>query len=617
MMSFFDRKLDALSDRPPWIKPLEDLTHETSARSFSSYPLRYYIKKFPRPFFMGMLFLLITNGLDASWPYVLKIIIDQVSADMSFDQITLTCLLFFSILLGLAIFRFSWRYYFGRFHSTVAEHLRRKVFIHLTTLGPSFFQKNPVGELMSLLTNDVQAFRQAVGPGLLILADGVIIILFVFPIMLSLNWVWTLKTLIFLPLIPFLIWWVMKRIHRNYNLQQQNFSEMTGMCQETVNGIRVIKGFAQEEQRMKVFDEISNAFEKSCNRVAKVDSFFMPVMEFGVASGSVILLFLASDDLLSGAVSIGTFVAFQRYIQKMVWPVTALGMGLSWIQKGYTSQKRLSQILETKTDVIDDGKIELTKFDSLEFKNVTFNYSGSDQVALKNISFRLEKNQHLGIIGKIGSGKTTLVNLILRLYPTDSGKICINDLPVENYTLESLRRIFALVPQEAYLFSESVAENIFFANRENYDQNPMKFSPNNYLDIVNMQNEINQLPQKEKSQLGERGINLSGGQKQRLTIARGLATEAKVFILDDSLSAVDTKTEVQIENALYGNNSGTVITIAHRLSSIKNTTHMLVMNEGAVEYFGTTGQAVESPTYQEIQKLQNHEIHSKPESALS
>ena len=611
-MSFFDRQIERLSKRPSWIQPLEQLKNDNSVNDpFFSHPLRSYIKKFPRPFFIGMFYLLLTNGLDASWPYVLKIIIDQVSNEMSFDRITLSCLMFFSILLGLAIFRFSWRYYFGRFHSTVAEHLRRKIFHHLTTLGPSFFQKNPVGELMSLLTNDVQAFRQAVGPGLLILADGVIIILFVFPIMLSLNWVWTLQTLVFLPTIPFLIWWVMKLIHRNYGQQQEKFSELTGMCQETVNGIRVIKGFAQENQRMKAFDQISAAFEKACNRVARVDSFFMPVMEFGVASGSVILLFLASDDLISGAVSIGTFIAFQRYIQKMVWPVTALGMGLSWVQKGYTSHKRICAVLKTPTDVPDFGRIELQDFQSLEFQDVSFQYSGSDQWALKNVSFRLERGQHLGIIGKIGSGKTTLVNLLLRLSPVTKGKILINQIPVEDYTLTSLRRIFALVPQEAYLFSESVAQNIFFSVREKYDDNPADFSPQNYLRIVNMHEEVDGLPQKDGSQLGERGINLSGGQKQRLTIARGLASDAQVFVLDDSLSAVDTKTEVQIEKELYGSRQNTVITIAHRLSSVKNTTRVLVLNDGAIEFFGPSQEAVNSPTYRQIQILQAQTSHGQ------
>lgn len=603
-MSFFDRQIETLSSKPTWIKTLENPEEDLTKNEFLKHPLRDYIKKFPRPFFLGMLYLLITNGLDASWPYVLKIIIDQVSADMSFDQISLSCLLFFSILLGLAVFRFSWRYYFGRFHSTVAEHLRRKIFHHLTSLGPSFFQKNPVGELMSLLTNDVQAFRQAVGPGLLILADGVIIILFVFPIMLSLNWVWTLQTLVFLPLIPFLIWWVMKLIHRNYGLQQEKFSELTGMCQETVNGIRVIKGFAQEDQRMKAFDQISEAFEKACNRVARVDSFFMPVMEFGVASGSVILLFLASNDLISGAVSIGTFVAFQRYIQKMVWPVTALGMGLSWVQKGYASHKRICQVLQTPTDMPDHGTIKLQNFQSLEFQNVSFQYTGSTQWALKNISFKLEQGQHLGIIGKIGCGKTTLVNLLLRLSPATEGKILINGTPIEEYTLTSLRQVFALVPQEAYLFSESVAENIFFSMREKFDSNPENFSPQNYLNIVNMHEEVDGLPQKDGSQLGERGINLSGGQKQRLTIARGLASDAQVFVLDDSLSAVDTKTEVQIEKELYGARRGTVITIAHRLSSIKNASRLLVLNEGLVEFFGPTHEASGSATYRQIQILQ-------------
>ncbi|MNK11909.1 putative multidrug resistance ABC transporter ATP-binding/permease protein YheI [compost metagenome] len=568
-------------------------------------PLWYYIRNNPRAFSLGMFFLLITNALDGVYPLVMKKAIDQIEAQASMSDITKTCILFFCLMTGLAITRFGWRVNFGRFHTYAMEHIRQKIFRHLTSLGPTFFQKNQVGELMSLITNDVQSFRQAIGPGLLIIADGVIIIAVVLPIMISLNWSWTWKTLIFLPLVPLLIWKVMKLIHQNYKVQQDRFSELTGVAQETIGGIRVIKSFAQEDNRTKVFNAVSGAFEKACNKVARVDALFIPVMEFGVTSGSVILLFVAKDDIYSGAVTIGTFVAFHRYIQKMVWPMTALGMGLSYFQKGYASFGRIKTVLQTETDIPDSGNHVLSHFEKLEFKNVSFRYPGSAVYALKNVSFVLKRGENLGIMGPVGAGKTTLLHLLTRMYPLEEGQILVNNLPIESVTQESLRRTFLLVPQEAFLFSESISENVSFGLPD------LAPSPEvqRMTDIVDLSREIDSLPMKFSSQLGERGVNLSGGQKQRLTIARGLIMKTPVLVLDDSLSAVDTRTEQAIEEEL-GKESSSMsrIIVAHRLSSLKNVDKLLILKDGAVEAFGTYEEVLAlSPTFQRTVAIQGSE----------
>lgn len=565
-------------------------------------PLWFYIKYNPRAFTLGMVFLLATNILDGVYPLIMKIAIDQIEARAPLSDIGKTCVMFFAIMAGLAFTRFCWRNFFGQFHTYAAEHIRQKLFRHITSLGPNFYHKNQVGELMSLMTNDVQSFRQAIGPGMLILADGVIIICVVLPIMISMSWSWTWKTLIFLPLVPFLIWRVMQLIHRNYKTQQDRFSELTGVAQETVGGIRVIKSFAQENNRTALYNTVSSAFEKACNKVARVDSFFVPVMEFGVTSGSVILLFVAKDDVYSGAVSIGTFVAFHRYIQKMVWPMTALGLGFSYFQKGYASFDRIKDVLKTETDIPDLGKIEVTKFEKLEFRNVSYKHPGSSVYALKNISFTLSAGESLGVMGPVGSGKTTLLHLLSRLYPLAEGQILVNGHPIEDITQESLRRTFLLVPQEAFLFSDSIYENISFGLPERAsDEDVLRMT-----EIVDLQSEINALPHKYESQLGERGVNLSGGQKQRLTIARGLIMHTPVLVLDDSLSAVDTRTEKAIELEM-SKNKGTLsrIIVAHRLSSLKGVDKILVLKDGAVEAWGDRDTVFrESPTFQKIVQIQ-------------
>ncbi|MGZ3773246.1 MAG: ABC transporter ATP-binding protein [Pseudobdellovibrionaceae bacterium] len=567
-----------------------------------SHPLWYYIRNNTRAFTLGMFFLIITNTLDGVYPLIMKTAIDQIENRVSLGPIGQTCFMFFAIMAGLAFTRFQWRYYFGRFHTYAAEHIRQKLFGHVTSLGPTFFQKNQVGELMSLLTNDVQSFRQAIGPGLLILADGIIIIIVILPIMISMNWTWTWKTLVFLPTVPFLIWQVMQRIHANYKIQQDRFSELTGIAQETVGGIRVIKSFTQEDNRTKLFNGISSAFEKACNKVARIDAFFIPVMEFGVTSGSVILLFVAKDDIYSGAATLGTFVAFHRYIQKMVWPMTALGMGFSFFQKGYASFDRIKSVLKTETDIPDKGTHIIDKFATLEFKNVSYKHEGSSIYVLKNISFTLNAGESLGIMGPVGAGKTTLLNLLSRLYPLKEGQILINGIPIEEIRQESLRKTFLLVPQEPFLFSETVWDNISFGLEERAPEVEIL----RMMEIVDLSKEINALPHKYESQLGERGVNLSGGQKQRLTIARGLIMNTPVLILDDSLSAVDTRTEKAIEEELSKSGSTmSRIIVAHRLSSLKGVDKFLILKDGEIEALGTYEEVRNSsPTFQKIIEIQ-------------
>lgn len=575
-------------------------------------PLWFYIKNNPRAFSLGMIFLFVTNTLDGLYPLVMKKAIDQIEGHVVMNDLTKTCVLFFVLMASLAATRYAWRTNFGRFHTYAAEHIRQKLFNHVTSLGPNFFHKNQVGELMSLATNDVQSFRQAIGPGMLVLADGVIIILVILPIMISMNWSWTWKVLIFLPLVPFLIWSVMQLIHKNYKIQQDRFSELTGVAQETVGGIRVIKSFSQENNRTTLFNGVSAAFEHACNKVAKVDAFFVPVMEFGVTSGSVILLFIAKDDLYAGIVTIGTFVAFHRYIQKMVWPMTALGMGFSFFQKGYASFDRMKEVLQTETDIPDLGTIEINKFESLEFRHVSFKHKNSPVYVLKDVSFTLQAGQSLGIMGPVGSGKTTLLHLLTRLYPLEEGQILVNGIALEQITQESLRQVFLLVPQEAFLFSESIIENVSFGLREPAPENAVQ----RMTEIVDLTSEVNSLPMKFESQLGERGVNLSGGQKQRLTIARGLIMKTPVLILDDSLSAVDTKTEKAIERELSkSNDEMSRIIVAHRLSSLKTVDQLLILKDGSVEAWGTYNQVLNSSsTFQKIVQIQgaSHDSGQEP-----
>jgi ATP-binding cassette subfamily B multidrug efflux pump len=580
-------------------------TNSTENAALFKHPLLHYIRYQPRAFGIGIFLLVFTNSLDGLYPLLIKVGIDQIEKHQPLGELGRTSLMLVAALTCLGIFRYGWRRNFGRFHTYAMEDMRQRIFKHFTTLGPSFFQKNQVGELMSVATNDVSSFRQAIGPGLLIFLDGVIYLAIILPVMFTMNFTWTWQTLIFLPTVPFLINRVMKLIHVNYKISQDRFSELTGVTQETIGGIRVVKSYAQEDHRTDLFCQSSRKVEKANNKVALVDSLFMPVMEFGVTGGSVILFFIAANDLYTGAVTIGTFVAFHRYIQKMVWPVTALGLGFSYLEKGRASLSRIQQVMTQETDIPDNGTIELQGFRTLQFKEVSFKYPGADVYALKNISFRIDAGEHIGLMGQVGSGKSTLVNLILRLYPVLEGQILLNDIPLDKYTLTSLRANMVMVTQDVFLFSETVSRNVSYGLYED----PEFAAVARMTDVVNIRGEIENLPQKFDSQLGERGVNLSGGQKQRLSIARGLILTSPFIILDDSLSAVDTRTEKLIEEELaLGKKSAqqTRLTVAHRLSSLKSTNRIIVLKDGTMEAIGTVAELMEfSPSFRTIVSVQS------------
>jgi ATP-binding cassette subfamily B protein len=519
-------------------------------------------------------------------------------------------------MIGAVSFRHQWRIHFGRFHHSVAEHLRNRLFSKYSELGPSFFEKNPTGELMSLMINDVNTFRMAVGPGLLILLDALFLIVFIVPFMLSISPDWTWKTMILLPFIPFVIRFMENRIGKASRNNQDRLAELSGNIQELVTGIRVVKGFAQESHRQNAFREFSRKYADTSNIVAKYDSFFEPALQIGVATGSVILLAWSSKDVLSGAVSLGTFVAFHEYIKRMIWPMAAIGSGLSLLQQGRSSYGRIHDVLKTRPDVEDVGLREITEFDSLEVRNLTYTYPGASIAAISNLSFTLRRGEVLGIVGPVGSGKSTLVQLLGRIRQAPPKTVFVNGIAIEEYSVSSWRGRLAIAPQDAFLFSRTVEDNILFGQggvRSEIAKEDALASA----DAVAIREEIERLPLGFRAWLGEKGVNLSGGQRQRLTIARALthAREADIVVLDDSLSAVDGKTEASILRgmrdavSLGRGKRQTSIVISHRLAAVTHADRVLVLNEGRLEAEGSH-QTLLAPTgsalYRRIFEFQSH-----------
>lgn len=585
-------------------------------------PLKFYISMFRKDFLTGMAFLLVTNGLDVLTPLVLKQAIDLISA-ANLSEGNPTGLLaltvkYFAILTGLAMSRFGWRIYFNRYHTLSAEDLRNRMFKKLNELTPAYFNKAPVGELMSLCISDVQSFRGAIGSAVLILVDGLVLISFLLPLMIYLNWHWSIVTLIFFPAVPFLIHWVTKQIFTRYKHQQDQLAALSAFSAELVNGIRVIKSFVLEKLKLSDYNRLSRDYEIASNRTMQVDALFDPIMDLGMASAVVILVFVAGKDVIAGAASIGTVVAFQSYLRKLKWPMTAMGFGLSQYKKGMASFERIKELLYNNEITADQGHQVADEFSTLQAVNLSFKYEQSRPEILKNLNFKIERGQVLGVIGPVGSGKSTLALLITRLYQDWSGDLLLNGQDIRSFTLASVRKLITLVPQDPFLFSDSVANNL----------SPLA-KPEHLADFANMadiQNEILELPSQYQTTLGERGVNLSGGQKQRLCLARGLANHAQnhgnhsgqLLILDDTLSAVDQLTEQRIIKNLaqLKNQGSTIIIVSHRLSVLSEVDVLMVLKEGSIEAIGTPVElATTSPTYKNLLKIQ--EDHSAKDKATA
>lgn len=551
---------------------------------------------------MGLSALLITNSFETTIPWLVGKTIDEITSNAPFSSVlqTVGLILIFTAMLSTA--RYSWRVFWGGFHHRVAEDLRNRLFAKYLDLSIGFFRERKVGQLVSLIAHDVNSFRMGIGPGMLVLFDGIFYALLIVPVMISISPTWTMKTLVLMPLIPFGVRKLLGRYHAAYHARQDRFSEMSGSAQEIISGIRVVKCFAQEENQTRLFNRSSKKFQRSCDSVARWDSFFPSFLELPVAVGSVVLLLIGAPEVMSGTVSLGSFFAFYQYIQRMVWPMEAIGSALGQLQEARASFSRIRSVLETKPDIEDDGGIELKTFESLEVRSLSFCYPGKTVKALDNVSFSISKGQTLGIVGETGSGKSTLIELLSRQYPVAPGTILINGYSIEQISLKSLRSLMAVVPQEAFLFSRRVVENLAFS-RDEWTSEEVAGAA----ESVRLHQEILGWPEQYDSMVGERGVNLSGGQKQRMTLARALMKNSSLVILDDSLSAVDAHTEQTILSRLK--QQTTAIIISHRLASVSFADKILVLKNGSVEALAPHDRLISlSQTYAKLHDIQKSAV---------
>ncbi|KAB3529038.1 ABC transporter ATP-binding protein [Alkaliphilus serpentinus] len=541
-------------------------------------------------YFFGIVWLLLVDILQLLVPEILRRFTDQLQANLlSASEILIYSLYIVAIGFGIALFRFLWRIFIIGTSRRLEYELRNKLFSHLLDLSTNYYTHHKTGDLMAHATNDINAVRMALGPGIVMLTDAIFITVIAIAMMvLTTDWKLTLLALIPLPFLAFTISKFGKVINKRFKAVQEAFSVLTDTVQESFSGIRVVKSFLQEDAEIKKFSKKNTLVYEKNMKLVKLYGMFFPLVHFVSAISFLIVIGYGGTLVIYGDISLGDFIAFEAYLALLVWPMMAIGWVINVLQRGSASMERLNRIFNENPEIVDaeDTKELPAMKGEISFEKVSFKYPGSNEYAIKDFSLHIASGKSIGLIGRTGSGKSTIATLLLRLYPVHEGTIEIDGHDINKIKLKSLRHQIGYVDQDSFLFSTTIAENIAFGVDEATAEEIKGVAK-----IAEVHDNIMDFPQGYQTYVGERGVTLSGGQKQRVSIARALIKKPKILILDDSLSAVDTDTEEKILGALKGDlRDKTSIIIAHRISTIKDCDEIIVLDEGRIVEQGTHNQ---------------------------
>ncbi|MBN1903142.1 ABC transporter ATP-binding protein [Candidatus Sumerlaeota bacterium] len=556
--------------------------------------LKRYIKRYRFSFVIGAASVFIANWFGMLIPKYIGDAIDYVKSSGAAQK---GLIRFAAIIVGFeviqAVFTFFMRYIMFGAARNIEFDFRNDMFQKLQTLHSGYFDKQKVGDLMARATNDMDSVRMLLGPGILFMINTIFILPLALYQMLNVNISLTLYSIIPLIVIPPYVNIIGNQIHKKYDLVQDHFSTITAMVQENLAGIRVIKAFVQEKAQLKEFDGLNKEFVRRNLSLARLEGWFFPGMRLLGGFGILILIWLGGYRVIKGEVSLGSLAALIMIHIRLLWPMIAFGWIISLHQRGAASLKRIREVIEVIPEVRDDEEADhvIARIEGdIRIQNLEFTYPGETNRALKNISLEAPLGKTLGIVGPIGSGKSTLIRLLVRLYNPPPGTVFIDSHDILRIPLKILRRHIGYVFQEPFLFSDTIYNNIAFDV-----ENPTREMVEEIASKVQFHEEILTFPKGYDTMLGERGINLSGGQKQRLALARALIKNPDILILDDTLSAVDTETEARILSVLKKElKKRTSIVISHRLSSVKNADEIIFLEQGRI---------VERGAHEELLKL--------------
>ncbi len=562
-------------------------------------PLFPYLKKYRGSFAVGTLCVFLNNGIWILFPQIIRRAVNDLHLGVTRHKLGTYALLLLAVACAKGIFQFLTRWILIGISREIEFDLRNDLFRHLESLSYSYYQRTRTGDIMARATNDLNAVRMLLGPAIMYSANTIVFTAGALAFMLSISPRLTLYAFLPLPIVSITIQYFGKRIHERFERIQAMFSEISARAQENFSGARVIRAYVQEEPEIAGFETSNREYIARSLKLVRLMGMLWPTLETMLGFAIVLVLWLGGKEVLLGRINVGDFVAFNTYMVQLTWPVIALGWVINIFQRGTASMGRINEILVEKPEIADGQEVRVTgksanaeKFKGeIEFRDLNFAYNG--KAVLHHVNLRIPAGSSLAIVGPTGSGKTTLVSLIPRIYDTLAGSVLIDGRPIRDYSLEFLRANIGFIPQETFLFSESVRENIAFGKADATDAEVRSAA-----EAANIAEEIEGFPEKYRTMVGERGITLSGGQKQRTAIARAIIRNPRILILDDALSSVDTHTEDKILNHLREVMQGrTTIFISHRVSTVRNADLIAVLHTGRVVELGTHAELIEKNGY--------------------
>ena len=548
--------------------------------------LSWFFKEQWRRYTLAILFLCLVNILEVIPPKLVGNAIDDMNnGSMTQEGVMKYVIYLLMVLSGSYLFGYLWSYLLFGGGNLVERKLRSGFMGHLLKMTPTFYEKNRTGDLMARATNDLKAISLTAGFGILTLVDSVLFTITVVVMMgATISWQLTIAAVLPLPIMAVMMQIYVKKIYKRFTDAQAAFGTLNDKVLESISGVRVIRAYVQEREDEKRFDEMTEDVYRKNLAVARIDALFDPTISIIIGISYLIGLGYGAYLVFQQAITLGGLVSFNVYLGMLIWPMIAVGELINVMQRGNASLDRVQDTLSYEADVKNSfGLKSIQKPGNIQFNSVYFTYPSSTVVNLSNISVQLERGQTLGIVGKTGSGKTTFVKQLLREYPLGTGEIAFAGMPLEQLNLEDIRKWIGYVPQDHFLFSKSVRENILFGKMDATEEELAEA-----IRLADFEKDLMMLPNRLETLVGEKGVALSGGQKQRISIARALVKNPEILILDDSLSAVDAKTETTIIENIQNERAGkTTIITTHRLSAVQHADRIIVLDSGEIIEEGT------------------------------
>src|SRR5215468_8958283 len=560
-------------------------------------PLYPYLKKYRRGFLVGTVCVLLLNGIAVQSPQVIKFALDYLEkGGKSTQKLAFYALLMVAIALSKGIFQFLTRWIAIGISRDIEFDLRNDLFRHLEQLSFPYYQRTRTGDIMARATNDLNAVRMLLGPAIMYTANTIVFTAGALFFMLRISPKLTLFAFLPMPLVSIVVQYFGRRIHERFEQIQASFSDISARAQENFSGARVIRAYAQEQAEAELFERSNRQYVTRALPLVRLMGMLWPTLEALPGLSLAVVLWLGGREVLLHHITPGQFIAYLVYVTQLTWPIIALGWVVNLFYRGTASMGRINEILVEQSEVTDREVIPALHAakemgGDIEFRNLNFAYNGIP--VLRNVNLTIPAGTSLAVVGPTGSGKSTLVSLIPRIYDAGFGQVLIDGRSVREYPLEALRRNIGFVPQETFLFSDTIRENIAFGV-EAASEEEVRWAA----EAANIADDIEGFPEKYKTVVGERGITLSGGQKQRVAIARALIRNPRILILDDALSSVDTQTEDKILNHLREIMQGrTTIFISHRVSTVRNADRIAVLHGGRIVELGTHDELIARDGY--------------------